>query len=479
MVRAVSMRRSFGFICSLLILFAGVSGCRTGRDGDRPRAAAPQAGAASGGAPAAGTPSTGAPTTTGDAATPSGGPAPALILLSFDGFRWDYDTKVPTPNIQKVIARGVRAARLIPSFPSKTFPNHYTIVTGLYPAHHGIVGNTMWDPAMEASFTMSDRAAVTDGRWWGGEPLWVTVERQGLIAATMFWPGSEAKIGGIRPRIWMPYVAPLPSDDARVDQVLAWLDLPAAERPSLLTAYFSDADSAGHEFGPESPELRAAVTKIDGEIGRLTAGLASRGLLDRVNLVMTADHGMAATSPDRVIVLSDYVDLQSVQVVDINPTLGLIPRGPGVSVDDLMRRLATAHPHLHMYRKADTPAHWHYRDNPRIPPVTGVADEGWTVIKERPKQPQDPARNRPGVGGTHGYDPTVTAMHALFVAAGPAFRRGVTVPPFENIHIYNALATALHVRPAPNDGDPAIAQRLLAIPVARPASAATHPTAGQ
>jgi predicted AlkP superfamily pyrophosphatase or phosphodiesterase len=433
MRRSLSLPRVSACLVALLISLAAVSGCCVACDPKKPQAAAPSAAQ----------------------------PPAVLILLSFDGFRWDYDARIPTPNLHRVIARGVRAERLIPSFPSKTFPNHYTIVTGLYPAHHGIVGNSMWDPAMQATFGMSDRVAVADARWWGGEPLWVTVQRQGLIAGIMFWPGSEAPIAGVQPRYWKPYVAPLPSDDARVDQLLAWLDLPATERPSFLTAYFSDADSAGHEFGPDSEELRAAVTKIDGEIGRLIAGLDARGLTDRVNLAMTADHGMAATSPDRVIVVSDYVDLASIRITDINPTLGIVPR-EGVSVDDLLKKLAAAHPHLHVYRREQTPSHWHYRDNPRIPPIVGVADEGWTVIETRPTD----AKRQPGVGGTHGYDPAIRSMQGLFVAAGPAFRRGVVVPPFENVHLYNALAAALHVKPAPNDGDPRIARQLLVTPPA-------------
>jgi predicted AlkP superfamily pyrophosphatase or phosphodiesterase len=378
---------------------------------------------------------------------------PALILISLDGWRWDYDRKAPTPNLHRLIARGVQAEGLIPSYPSKTFPNHYTIVTGLYPAHHGVVGNSMWDPQLRASFDMSDRAAVADARWWGGEPLWVTVQRQGLLAATMYWPGSEAEIGGIRPRYWKRFVRPLLSNDQRVDQVLAWLDLPEAERPSFITCYFSDTDQAGHEFGPDSPQVQDAIRRIDDEIGRLTAGLTSRGLLDRVNIV-TSDHGMAATSLDRAIMLSDYLDLHTVRIVDMTPTLGLIPH-EGVSADDLLRKLATA-PHLRVFRREETPASWHYRDNPRIPPIVGVADEGWLVLPERPKDPLAPS-----LKGTHGYDPAARSMHGLFVAAGPAFRRGVTVPRFENIHIYNALAAALQVQPATNDGDPAIARQLL------------------
>jgi predicted AlkP superfamily pyrophosphatase or phosphodiesterase len=406
-------RRHFIVAALLLVLVVGVSGCRPGK--------------------------------------------PILILLSIDGFRWDYADRVQTPNIHRVMAHGVRAERMIPAFPTKTFPNHYTIVTGLYPAHHGIVGNSMWDQERQASFGMSDRAAVADGRWWGGEPLWVTAQKQGLFSGIMYWPGSEAAIEGVRPRYWKPYVQPVPSNDARVDQLLAWIDLPKSERPAFVTGYFSDVDSAGHDFGPDSEEVRAAVTRIDNTIGNLLAGLERRDLLDRVNLVLVSDHGMAATSPDRVITLSDYLDLKTVKVSDINPTLGLFPQAPA-TVDDVMKKLVGAHPNLHVYRREDTPASWHYRDNPRIPPIVGIVDEGWTIIEAPPADP----KKHPGEGGTHGYDPAYRSMSGIFIAAGPAFRHdGMTVAPFENIHVYDILAAALQIKPARNDGDPRVIESLL------------------
>jgi predicted AlkP superfamily pyrophosphatase or phosphodiesterase len=391
----------------------------------------------------------------------------AVVLISFDGWRWDYDQKAPTPNLQKLFARGVRAERLIPSFPSKTFPNHYSIVTGLYPAHHGIVANNIFDPESGLKFGLSDRKAVGDSRWWGGEPIWVTAQRQGKRAATLFWPGSEAAIGGMRPHFWHLYDGNM-SNEARVDQVLAWLELPAAERPSFITCYFSDTDDAGHDDGPESEAVREAVMRLDGLLGRLLDGLQSKGIADRVNIVITSDHGMAGTSPDRVIVIDDYLDASTVDIVDINPTLGIVPKT--VTPGEVYGRLANAHPHLRVYRREETPEHWKYRDNPRIPPIVGVADDGWVILRQKAGQP----RPVPSSGGVHGYDPRALSMHGLFVAAGPAFRRGVIVPPFENVHIYNALAAALGVNPAKNDGDVLIANSLVIESLAYAGTASTR-----
>lgn len=380
--------------------------------------------------------------------------ASSVILISFDGWRWDYDQKAAAPNLQTLIARGVRAERLIPSFPSKTFPNHYSVVTGLYPAHHGIVANNIFDPESGLKFGLSDRAAVGDARWWGGEPIWVTVQRQGGRAATLFWPGSEAPIGGVRPTYWSLYDGKM-TNDQRVDKVLAWIDLPAAERPSFITLYFSDTDDAGHDDGPESAAVREAVGRLDGLLGRLLDGLQSRGLTDRVNIVITSDHGMAATSQERVIVIDDYLDASTVDIVDVNPTVGIVPKT--ATADEVYARLEKAHPHLRVYRREQTPEHWRYRDNPRIPAIVGVADDGWVVLRQKAGQPRPQVKS----GGAHGYDPRALSMHGLFVAAGPAFRRGVTVPPFENVHIYNALAAALRVIPAPNDGDCFVANKLV------------------
>lgn len=391
---------------------------------------------------------------------PAAAPFP-LILISFDGWRWDYHMRFPAPNVRRVIARGVRAENLIPSFPSKTFPNHYTLVTGLYPGHHGLVANNIKDPQTGRWFSLSNRREVQDPMWWGGEPLWVRLQNAGRSAATMFWPGSEAPILGQRPRYWMEFDESLPGT-ARVDRLLAWLEQPAATRPAFLTLYFEDVDTAAHNRGPDSSAVRDAVQRVDGYLGRLLRGLERLGLLSTVNVVLTSDHGLAETSMDRVIVLDDYIALEDVDIVDVNPTLGLFPK-PGRE-DAVYRALSGAHPRMKVYRRRETPVRWHYRDHPRIPPIVGVADEGWQILK-RGTFVERVARRLIGPRGEHGYDPdTAMSMRALFAAAGPSFRQGVTVPAFENVHVYNALAEALGLTPAANDGNPAVARSLLRTP---------------
>ncbi|HEY7189574.1 MAG TPA: ectonucleotide pyrophosphatase/phosphodiesterase [Vicinamibacterales bacterium] len=381
---------------------------------------------------------------------------PTVILVSFDGWRWDYESRYSAPNMHRLIGRGV-SAELIPSYPSKTFPNHYTIVTGLYPGHHGIVANSIKDPPTGRRMTMSNAREVRDPMWWGGEPIWVTLQRAHQITAAMFWPGTEAPIQGVWPDLWAPFNAHL-AGNRRVDRLLTWLDTPPDRRPTFLTLYLDDVDAAGHSNGPNSAEVRDAVHRADGYLGRLLKGLERRHLQDGVNIVAVSDHGMAETSLDRVVVLDDYISLDDVEVVDINPTLGLFPK-PGRE-DAVYKALAMAHPRLRVYRRAETPEHWHYRDHPRIPPIVGVVDEGWQILVRATLNER--RRRSMGPRGEHGYDPSIArSMHGIFVAAGPAFKSGVTIPPFENVNIYDTLAQVLHVMPAPNDGDAGFAKTVL------------------
>jgi predicted AlkP superfamily pyrophosphatase or phosphodiesterase len=382
---------------------------------------------------------------------------PTVILVSLDGWRWDYTQKYAPSTLTRLIARGV-SGPLIPSFPSKTFPNHYTIVTGLYPGHHGIVGNAVKDPASGRRMTMSNRTEVQDLMWWGGEPIWVTIQKAGQGAAPVFWPGSEAPVGGQLPRFWEPFDEKVPAT-ARVDLLLQRLDLPADERPTFLTLYFSDVDGAGHDKGPESTAVANAVRRVDGYLDRLIRGLARRRLEDRVNIVVVSDHGMGDANTSRVVVLDDYLSLDGIDIIDLNPTLDIFP--PAGREETVYRALAGAHPRLRVFRKAESPASWHYRDHPRIPPIVGVVDEGWQLLRRSVLAAQV-ARGESGPVGVHGYDPMqAMSMRGIFVANGPAFKSGVTVPAFENVHLYNALTQVLGVAPAANDGDPEVARSLL------------------
>ena len=379
-----------------------------------------------------------------------------LILVSFDGWRWDYHTKAPAPNLRALMARGVRAEGLIPGYPSKTVPNHYSLVTGLYPGHHGMVANTIRDPKTGRLFERTNRAEVEDPMWWGGDPLWNTVQRAGLVAATMFWPGSEAPVGGMQPKHWREFDETVPGSD-RVRQVLAWLDLPRTQRPQFVTLYLNDVDTFGHWYGPDSPQVRAAIARTDEQFGELVAGLRARGLLDAANIVVVSDHGMTPTTRARTIVVDDYISLADVEIADINPTLGVTPRAG--KEEQIFRALSTAHPNFTIYRRLQTPPHWRFRDQARVPPLTGVADEGWVVLLRRNV---DEYWKRSPDGGQHGYDPGLMSMRGILVAAGPAFRNdGAVVPAFENVHVYNMLAMVLGVTPSSNDGDPAVVRPLL------------------
>ncbi len=371
---------------------------------------------------------------------------PALILVSIDGFRWDYLEMYDAPTLQALAAEGVKSDGLVPVFPSKTFPNHYTVVTGLYPENHGVVGNSMYDPVFDASFSLGNEEAIADGRWWGGEPVWVTAEQQGMTTATYFWPGSEAEIMGVRPTYWKPYDGRI-SGEERVEQVLEWLDLEADDRPRLITLYFSEVDGAGHRYGPASTEVAEAIISVDAALGMLVDGLRARGLYDDVNLLITSDHGMAATSPERAIILDEYINTDEARIISRSAVLLIEPEEG--QLDAMYEALHDAHPRLTVYRKPDIPDSLHYRDHRRIPSIVGIADVGWTVTSRRTYE-ENPEWLR---GGTHGYLPSEREMHGLFIARGPAFREGATAPRFENVHLYELMTALLQLEPAPNDGN--------------------------
>jgi predicted AlkP superfamily pyrophosphatase or phosphodiesterase len=390
------------------------------------------------------------PTITGTAPAPAR--MPVTILISIDGFRPDYLTRGVTPNLSRLARDGVTGP-MHPSFPSKTFPNHYTLVTGMRPDHNGIVANSMEDSSRPGeTFTM----ATDDPFWWNAaEPLWVTADKAGLRTATMFWPGSNVAyggtltrdgddghkqvIGGTRPDDWAQFNQAI-DNVQRVNGVLDWLRRPADIRPVFVTLYFDTVDSAGHETGPDGAKTIAAVAEVDARIGQLVAGLAAIG--QPANLVIVADHGMAATSSARTIALDTIADRKDYRVLASGPYAALEAM-PGHAAA-LERRLFVKRDHLQCWRKADIPARFAYGKNPRVPPYLCLADDGWLVQASAPKKAE--------TGGNHGYDNLAPDMTALFIANGPAFGSGRTIPAFDNVDIQPLVAAVLGIDPGKTDG---------------------------
>ena len=374
-------------------------------------------------------------------------PAGPLILISIDGFRWDYLEKYDSPHLRELARDGVHAKKLISCFPSLTFPNHYTLVTGLRPEHHGIVANTFFDPALQAKFVSKSHESSIDPRWWaGGEPVWITAEKQGVRSGCFFWPGSEAENHGLRPAFFKAFDKSLNCTE-RVDGLLAWLDLPPDQRPRCCTLYFDIVDSKGHLFGPDAPETAAAVKEVDEAIGRLLTGLDRRGLSQQSNLVIVSDHGMEPISPDRLIFLDDYVDLKSVDIDFTGPNAGLRPKTG--TAEELAAKFQGRHPQLSAWLRSEVPESLHYRASERIAPVVLSAAPGWFIISRDFFHLKQLVLER----GAHGYDPASPNMGALFIAHGPAFKQGQEIEAVENIHVYNLLCAVLGLKPAPNDGD--------------------------
>lgn len=385
---------------------------------------------------------------------------PTVILISLDGFRYDYLEKYKPKNLNYLARNGVRARWMIPSFPSKTFPNHYTVATGLYPENHGIIENNIYDKEFDAVFGLSKREEVQNGRWWLGEPIWVTAEKQGQKAGAFFFPGTEAKIKGVRPTFWKEYDGKIPNEE-RVDTILSWLDLPIAERPTICTLYFSDVDDAGHGFSPDSIETKNAVQTVDAMIGRLMDGLKARKVFGQVNLIIVSDHGMATVNQNNAIILDELFDvslaeriLWTGEIVQIFPKDG--------KEDEIYKTLKSKLRHAKIYRKSEIPKRFHYSDSPRIAPLIISSHEGWMLISDRKRFETMKARddfNR--LRGAHGYDNELKSMRATFIAYGNAFRKRTVIAPFQNIHIYNVMTKILGLTPAKNDGNFSVAKQVL------------------
>lgn len=379
-------------------------------------------------------------------------PAPSgpLILISVDGLHPDALARVKTPAIDQLAAAGATADWLEVVFPSFTFPSHYSLVTGLPPARHGIVANRMRDPDTGRTFSIYNSEEVESSDWWGGEPIWVTAERQGLTAATLFWPGSEAEIAGYRPTYWYKYQHDL-IHERRVQQVLSWLDGP--KPPHLITLYFSKVDSMGHQHGPESPQLDEALRDMDEHLGDLFSGLAERGLLESAHIVLVSDHGMAAVSEERTVFLDDYIDIDRLKPSLLGPVGFFWPEED--DIEDIIRRLHSVHPNMTLARPDDLPERFKFTGHRRIPPLLALADEGWLISRRGPSRPYADAR------GAHGYDPRSPSMRAVFMVRGPLLSPNSKIGPVSALDVYPLMAHLLGLAPADHEGDLSVFKAVL------------------
>eukprot|EP00898_Chlorokybus_atmophyticus_P006991 jgi/Chlat1/7293/Chrsp58S09138 len=251
----------------------------------------------------------------------------------------------------------------------------------------------------------------------------------------------------------MPY-------EARIDTVLGYLDLPIEERPRFMTAYVNVADTMGHIYGPDSPQVAAAVQQIDSVVGRLVDGLRARGLLDSTHLIVVSDHGMASTCANKVILLDELLPTMDLSWVEYySPVLGIRPPDAASIVqvyENLTGALLQSNAQMSLYFREDVPEHLHFSYGDRVPPIVGIAQEGYVITTgERMRA------NLCGCGGTHGYENSLLSMRATFIARGPRFRKAHAVSPFVSVELYNIMADILRLTPAPSNGSAEFARELL------------------
>ena len=390
----------------------------------------------------------------GDTPHPENSPAQAdkqyVLLISIDGYRYDYSEKYGAANLTALGNAGVRAKALLPDFPTLTFPNHYSIATGLYPEHHGIVENSFWDPAFQATFKFTNPADAGDGRWWGGTPLWVLAEQQGMRTAAYFWVGTEASIQGVRPSYWYVYNSKI-TMDTQMDQVIAWLNLPKAQRPHLILLYLSKVDHEGHLHGPDAPETRDAVKEVDAALGHLFQRVHDTGL--PVNIVVVSDHGMAQVTREIRFTTEEF---EGAKFSAGTTQIDVHSQDPAL-IDKLYEHFLHKDAELAVYRKADLPPALHYGDNNRIGDLVLYAKSPVRLRYDTPgRQPSGK------VEGMHGYDVArVPEMKGIFYAQGPAIRDKLVIEEFQNIDIYPFIARILGLQPGKIDGDASVLAPIL------------------
>ncbi|XP_028255909.1 bis(5'-adenosyl)-triphosphatase enpp4 [Parambassis ranga] len=371
-----------------------------------------------------------------------------LLLVSFDGFRADYLQRFPMPNLKLLYSQGVLVEQLNNVFITKTFPNHYSLVTGLYAESHGILASTMYDPVSHKHFNLtSDK----DPMWWNqAEPLWITALDSGYKTAAMMWPGSDVVIGNRTPTHFLPYNSTV-TFQQRLESVINWMLGHEKEQGVMFAAlYWEEPDRSGHIFGPDNATAMAkALKEVDDNIGLLMSELKRTGLWGNVNILITSDHGMAQCSADRLIRLDDCLKSDNYTLVDLSAVTALIPLQDPEVVFALLNK---CHAHMTAYLKKSIPDRLHYRDNERIQPIILIADEGWTIV-QRGDLPRL---------GDHGYDNSLPSMHPFLAAAGPSFRQGYQLKSLQSVDVYPLMCHLLSVPPRRNNGTLTQARCLLA-----------------
>lgn len=366
-------------------------------------------------------------------------PKPYVILVSFDGFRWDYLKREITPNLEKIRENGVSALSLRPTFPSKTFPNHLSIITGMYPAHHGIIANTFGNPFNKTIYRMGDTNAVRNGRWYLGEAFWETAERQGIITASYFWPGSEILIPYRRPTYYEQYEHERPYEK-RVEDVIDWLKLPVEKRPHFITVYFHETDTQAHKFGPDSPETNQAIKTLDNIAGLLFQKLDEIKMRDSVNVIFVSDHGMTEVSQERTINIEKIAGSPDCKFFDGGPIMFVEPKKE--KVNEVFSILKKNENHYKVYLRNEVPEYFHFNDHPFISQIVVVADLGWTVLSNKKSDWEGK--------GNHGYDNNQLDMHGIFLAVGPNFKKNYHTGTIWNIDIYPLLCKIFEIFPRTN-----------------------------
>lgn len=372
-----------------------------------------------------------------------------VVVLSMDGFRSDYDDRAHTPTLDSLAAVGVKSA-FRPSFPSVTFPNHYSMATGLHPDHHGLVNNFFYDAELDSVYRMGN----LDSRFYGGEPIWNTAEKQGVHAASFFWVGSEVPVGGMQPSLWKKFDKSV-SFLNRADSVIAWLQLPEKERPHLIMWYIEEPDGIGHVCTPDSSATLSKVEELDAVLNHFFTEARRLPQFDQIDFIVLSDHGMATFYPENYVNLGDYLPRDSFDYVfDGVPTL-LYPKK---TYTDSAYAILQKVPHITVWKKNEIPAKYVYGSNPRIGDLVVMPAIG-TYVQFR-------SESRPRYAATHGYDNFAPEMEAIFYAAGPSFKKQAEVPAMANVNLYLLIARLLHLQPAPNDGEDSVINKLLIHPVA-------------